>query len=167
MVGGSVSNGQQLQQPQGGVQLVQTTTSNLHQQQQQPSQQLIQLQTTSGHPTIQVAMQQQPTPQQQLAQPGQITQPGTTATSQTVQQQHAQQVQMVDQLQMQQVQQQMQQFQIHDNGGMGMPQQGIMMGQQQPPPHLQQVPKQNQLGRVPATKHDNRKLFVGGLPNEG
>lgn len=24
-----------------------------------------------------------------------------------------------------------------------------------------------QNGRVPATKHDNRKLFVGGLPNEG
>ena len=34
--------------------------------------------------------------------------------------------------------------------------------------HLQPVqtkPMQN--GRVPATKHDNRKLFVGGLPNEG
>ena len=30
---------------------------------------------------------------------------------------------------------------------------------------MQQKPIQN--GRVPATKHDNRKLFVGGLPNEG
>ncbi len=30
---------------------------------------------------------------------------------------------------------------------------------------LQTKPMQN--GRVPATKHDNRKLFVGGLPNEG
>jgi len=29
---------------------------------------------------------------------------------------------------------------------------------------LQTKPMQN--GRVPATKHDNRKLFVGGLPNE-
>lgn len=28
-------------------------------------------------------------------------------------------------------------------------------------------PKSMQNGRVPATKHDNRKLFVGGLPNEG
>lgn len=34
--------------------------------------------------------------------------------------------------------------------------------------HVQQPlqPKPMQNGRVPATKHDNRKLFVGGLPNE-
>jgi hypothetical protein len=31
--------------------------------------------------------------------------------------------------------------------------------------HVQ--PKIMQNGRVPATKHDNRKLFVGGLPNDG
>ncbi len=34
--------------------------------------------------------------------------------------------------------------------------------------HVQPLqPKPMQNGRVPATKHDNRKLFVGGLPNEG
>jgi len=33
--------------------------------------------------------------------------------------------------------------------------------------HVQPLqPKPMQNGRVPATKHDNRKLFVGGLPNE-
>jgi hypothetical protein len=36
---------------------------------------------------------------------------------------------------------------------------------QQPHSYLQPKPIQN--GRIPATKHDNRKLFVGGLPNEG
>jgi hypothetical protein len=35
------------------------------------------------------------------------------------------------------------------------------------PPHSYLQPKPIQNGRIPATKHDNRKLFVGGLPNEG
>ena len=39
---------------------------------------------------------------------------------------------------------------------------------QMPYHHVQPLqPKPMQNGRVPATKHDNRKLFVGGLPNEG
>lgn len=39
--------------------------------------------------------------------------------------------------------------------------------QSQMPYHHHVQPKHMQNGRVPATKHDNRKLFVGGLPNEG
>lgn len=35
------------------------------------------------------------------------------------------------------------------------------------PTHSYLQPKPIQNGRIPATKHDNRKLFVGGLPNEG
>eukprot|EP00986_Skeletonema_menzelii_P012254 scaffold6677_cov155-Skeletonema_menzelii.AAC.23 len=38
--------------------------------------------------------------------------------------------------------------------------------QSQMPYHHHVQPKHMQNGRVPATKHDNRKLFVGGLPNE-